>query len=239
MTLPITLASRTLLTLVLGCSLFSLVAAADKESPSVRLDKVVRSDFFAGMMGDTARLDRGMKVCEDLLASDPKHAEALVWHGGGLLTRAENAYRAGDPATGDKLWEKGLEEMNAAVTLQPNNMAVMIGRSATIIGVAQSGWDSSDPQGKALLASALRGYEKVYEWQKPTFYQISQHSRGELLFGLASGWSILGDHKKARSYLSLIVKQCADTDYETEAQTWLAKKPETVIQHDCRGCHRQ
>jgi hypothetical protein len=205
---------------------------------TVRLDKLVRDDFFAGMMGNKARLDRGMKFCEDLLATDPKHAEALVWHGGGLLTRAENAYRAGNQKLGDQLWEQGLAEMNEAVALAPNNMAVKIGRSATIVGVAQSGWDTSDEKSRALLESALLDYEKVYAWQQPTFDKLTNHSRGELLFGLASGWSILGNHEKARHYLSLVLKTCAGTDYESEAQMWMKKKPDTVIQHDCRGCHR-
>lgn len=220
--------------------LFSTTSRAQPavESQSVRLDKLVRSDFFAGMMGDRERLDRGMKFCEDILAADPKHAEALVWHGGGLLTRAQHAYHGGDSALGDKLWQTGLEEMNAAATLQPNNMAVLIGRSATIVGVAQSGWDSNDAGSKALLESALLDYEKVYGWQRLTFDKLSNHSRGELLFGLASGWSILGNHEKARHYLSLVAQKCAGTDYEAEAQRWLKGKTETVIQHDCRGCHQ-
>jgi hypothetical protein len=126
--------------------------------------------------------------------------------------------------------------MDAAVALQPGNMAVKIGRSATIIGVAQSGWDSGDEKSKALLKSALLDYEKVYEWQQPKFDKLSSHSRGELLFGLASGWSILGDHQKARHYLSLLLAKCAGTEYESEAQTWIKRKGETV-QHDCMGCH--
>jgi len=64
------------------------------------LDAIVRGDFFAGMMGNKVRLDRGMKYCEDLLAKNPKHAEALVWHGGGLLVRAVHAYTKGDDVTG-------------------------------------------------------------------------------------------------------------------------------------------
>jgi hypothetical protein len=104
--------------------------------------------------------------------------------------------------------------------------------------VAQSGWDSTDSQSKALLESALVDYEKIYRWQKPSFSKLSNHSRGELLFGLASGWSILGNHEKARHYLSLIAQECAGTDYESEAKRWIKSTPETVIQHDCRGCHR-
>jgi hypothetical protein len=207
------------------------------QKPDERFDTLVRDDFFAGMMGDEKRLERGMKFCEEILAKNPKHADALVWHGGGLLTRAAKAYRRGDNVQGDKLWNQGLKEMNDAVAFAPGNIGIMVGRSATLVGLAQSGWSSYDTESRALLESALLDYEKVYQKQKPTFAKLREHSRGELLFGLASGWSILGEHQKARDYLKLTVKEVAGTDYETEARKWLNGKPKTVIQHDCRSCH--
>ncbi len=213
-------------------------AASAQERVSVsddRFDEIVREDFFAGMLGDRARLERGMKYCEDVLAKQPKHAEALVWHGGGLLSVAAINYRKGDYKTGDKLWDQGLGEMNDAVAFEPDNIGVKIGRSATIVGLAQAGWDSSDAS-KNLLKSALIDYEKVYQFQKPTFRKLSTHSRGELLFGLASGWSILGEHGKANEYLKLVLESCKGTRYETEARKWLDLKPQ-IIQHDCTGCH--
>ena len=45
-----------------------------------RFDFKVRNYFFAGLAGDRASLDKGMKICEDILANDPKQPEALVWH---------------------------------------------------------------------------------------------------------------------------------------------------------------
>ena len=204
---------------------------------NARFDELVRADFFAGMMGDEARLARGMKFCEEVLAKQPRHAEALVWHGGGLLTRAAQAYAKGDQASGDKLWQRGLAEMNHAVEFEPQNMGVKIGRAATLVGLAQAGWDSTDAQARALLLSALADYEKVYRWQKPTFHELSIHSRGELLFGLASGWSILGERQKATAYLRLIVAACKGTPYEREARRWLDMRPLPVVQHDCTGCH--
>jgi hypothetical protein len=214
-----------------------LIQAEKEPKQAKRFDILVRDDFFAGMMGDTARLDRGMKICEEILAKNPRDADALVWHGGGLLTRASQAYTSGDVTLGDRLWNQGIKEMNDARAFDPANIRVKIGRSATLIGAAQSGWDNSDTHARALLRSALLDYEEVYRWQKPHFGKLSAHSRGELLFGLASGWSILGDHKKARSYLMLILKECKDTAYEAEARPWLDKPPPVVIQHDCIGCH--
>lgn len=221
-----------------GYSPTSVYAQSTKspQKSDERFDELVRNDFFAGMFGDEARLERGMKFCEQILAKNPKHAEALVWHGGGLVARAASAYRKGDYKLGDQLWTQGIKEMNDAARLEPNHIGVLIGRSATLIGLAQAGWDSNDAESKALLESALLDYEKVYQKQKPSFGELSAHSRGELLFGLASGWSILGEHQKARDYLKLIVKEVKGTNYEKEAQKWLNNKP-TVIQHDCRGCH--
>lgn len=208
-----------------------------RQEPEERFDAIVRGDFFAGMMGDDARLDRGMKFCEEILSKNPKHAEALVWHGGGLLARASRAYARGDSRLGDGLWERGLKEMDEAVALAPGHMGIKIGRSATIVGLAQSGWDASDARGRALLESALADYEIVYRWRRPVFSSLSEHSRGELLFGLASGWSILGEQRKARAYLRLVLDECRDTSYAAEARKWLKGAPDAVVQHDCRGCH--
>jgi hypothetical protein len=215
----------------------SSAAGASFEIQGHRLDTLVRNDFFAGMMGDKVRLDRGMKICEDILAGDPKNAEALVWHGGGLLVRASQAYTNADGLAGDRLWKAGIEEMNQAVAFEPNNMQVKIGRSATIIGYAQSGWDPNDAQSRLLLESAVIDYEKVYGSQKPNFAAVPIHSRGELLFGLASGWSILGNGNKAREYLMLVLAECKNTPYEAEARRKLGGKWPVVIQHDCIGCH--
>jgi tetratricopeptide (TPR) repeat protein len=215
-------------------SLTSYAQSADRFDK--QFDYLVRADFFAGMTGDVERLDRAMKNAEAVLSKNPKHAQALVWHGGGLIARAAIAYRKGDNKNGDELWERGLKEMDEALVFAPDRIDVIIGRSATIIGLTQAGWDANDRKSRALLKSALLGYEKVYREQKPYFSKIDEHSRGELLFGLASGWSLLGEHQKAREYLRLIGKQVKGTDYETEAQKWLDKKTR-VIEHDCRGCH--
>ena len=209
----------------------------DSQKAPERFDMIVREDFFAGMAGDDQRLNHGMKLCEDVLAKNPKHAEALVWHGGGLLTRASRAYATGDTTQGDKLWQQGIDEMNNAIVYEPENMGVKIGRAATLIGLAQSGWDSSDKEARALLTSAVTDYEKVYQVQKAYFDKIGVHSRGELLFGLASGWSILGDNEKARVYLKLVIDNCKDSRYQKEAEKFLAQKEMPTVDHNCSGCH--
>src|SRR5262245_40180476 len=81
---------------------FSAVISA-QDGPK-RFDFLVREDFFAGLAGDRARFDKAMKLCEETLAKNPKHAEAMVWHGSGVLTQAGWAFQAGDMRKGGELW---------------------------------------------------------------------------------------------------------------------------------------
>ena len=66
-----------LVTLVSGPAL----AAGQNPSPVQRFDYLVRADFFAGVAGDEARLAKAIDRCERALEVNPKHPEALVWHG--------------------------------------------------------------------------------------------------------------------------------------------------------------
>src|ERR1700730_1467701 len=99
----------------------ALAAVALFLNAAERFDYLVRADFFAGMAGDAAAMDRAMKVCEDALAKNPKHAEAMVWHGGGLVFKAGQAFRTGNVERGVPLWTSGLKEMADAVALAPDN----------------------------------------------------------------------------------------------------------------------
>jgi hypothetical protein len=120
---------------------------------------------------------------------------------------------------------------------EPENMGVRIGRAATLIGISQSGYDPADPQARQLLESAARDYEQVLAWQQPRFATLAMHNRGELLFGLASAWSMLGDQAKTRSYLKRITVDCRGSSYEQEARSFLEQSPMPVVKHDCQGCH--
>lgn len=207
------------------------------EKPGVRFDMLVRDEFFDGLFGDMEQLDRGMRFCEKVLVKHPRHAEALVWHGGGLLSRSSAAYSKGDSSLGDQLFQRGLKEMDDAEKYEPQNMGVKIGRAATLIGISESGFDPSDKQGRKLLQSAVRDYEKILAWQQPKFASLPIHNRGELLFGLASGWSMLGNDQKTRAYLERIKRDCKGSSYEKEAQSLLEMKPRPVVAHTCQGCH--
>jgi hypothetical protein len=98
-----------------------------------RFDLRVRDDFFAGFQGDQQALERGTKVCGRALAENPKNAEALVWHGGGLYYQGGRAFPAGHSATGNALVQRGLAEMRRAVALEPDNIAVRVPRGSILL----------------------------------------------------------------------------------------------------------
>src|SRR5947207_249674 len=121
----------TLLSLVLA--LFVQAAQPPADAATQRFDYLVRADFFAGAAGDAARLQKVVDVCEKALAGNPKHAEAMVWHGAAMLVRASFAFQKGDMNAGMPLFGQGVKEMSDAVALAPDNPGVLIPRGAVLI----------------------------------------------------------------------------------------------------------
>ena len=213
----------------------TLIAAALLLNAAERFDSLVRSDFFAGMAGDKAAMDRAMKLCEDTLAKDPKHPEALVWHGSGLIVNSGFAFRASDFQKGGELQARGLNEMAQAVGLAPENVAVLIPRGATLLTMASQLPDPA--MAKQLTGQGLGDYEKVYEIQKPYFEKVSAHARGELLYGLASGYNRLGDRDRAKGRFEELLAIGKPSGHEAEAKEFVQTGAFTARPMRCTGCH--
>src|SRR5271154_5417248 len=183
-----------------------------------RFDLRVRQDFFAGFAGDKEAMARGMQASEDALAADPKSAEAMVWHGSGVLSQATQSFQTGDQQKGFELWTRGLKEMQAAVDLAPDNVAVRIPRGAVLL--TASHYLPSAQMAKPLIEAGVADYQRSYDIQKSYFATLGTHPRGELLFGLAEGYGRLGDEAKAREYFDVILKDLPDTAYAKRASAW-------------------
>jgi len=201
-----------------------------------RFDYLVRADFFAGAAGDQARLDKAIDRCEQELAVNPKHPEALVWHGAGLLVRASLAFQKGDMAGGGPLFQRGLAEMADAVTVAPDHPGVLIPRAAVLIEATKN---MPPDVGRPLLESAMRNYEHVLDIQTPYFSTLGDHAKGELLFGLAEGWNRLGDKDKARRYFDRVISDAPTSGQTAKAREWIATG--TLPKSNgasCVGCHK-
>lgn len=212
-------------------------AIIHKDGRPAHLDTLLRDDFFVGFTGDEARLAHGMKLCEQMMAKYPNFGEAIVWHGSGLVFQSAKLFQKGDNKQGMAVWQKGLDEMDTAVKLEPNNVSVLIPRAATLIPAAR--FINYKPLADSLWTRAASDYEKTYAAQKADFDKLTSHSKGELLFGLAEASARLGNEEKARAYLKQMQQACKGTDYVTEAQTWLDKKTLAtgLPSRNCIGCH--
>jgi tetratricopeptide (TPR) repeat protein len=226
--------TRWLSVLVLGAGMliFNMTAAAQPQ----RFDLLVRNDFFAGFGGDLARLQKGMDACERTLAENPKHPEALVWHGSGLAFQAGQAFQRGDMKAGGELWARGMMEMDDAVEIAPANVGVLIPRGALLLQATQN----MPPQmARPLLVKAIGDYETVLAIQEPIFATLGDHPKGELLFGLAEGYSRLDQPEKARLYFDRLVKDAPGSGQAPKATQWLTDG--TLPKSNgltCVGCHK-
>jgi len=193
----------------------------------------VRSDFFDGMRGDTAALDRAVKVCDDALARQPDHAEALVWHGGAMMARARQAFGGGDRATGMKLYQQGLVEMDRAVALAPNDVGVRIPRGAVLLGVAAF---VPEPEKSRLVARAVSDYEVALARQAPRFGELTLHAREQLLYGLTDGYAVLGQADKAQATYQRMSADAAGSELLPRARARAAGEAVDGAT-PCAACH--
>lgn len=207
---------------------------APKPGEIERFDLVVREDLFAGFNGDDAALKRGLDKCEETLAKNPKHAQALVWRGAGRVYLASVAFNAKKQADGVKLWTTGMKDLDDAVALEPKNPAVRIPRAAVLMPASRF-----VPPGmaKPLLEKVKVDFETIYELQKKDLDQLGTHPRGELRMGLADVYRRLDQAEKSRAQLDAVVKELPGSKYAARAKEWIAAKPDAALAHKCIGCH--
>ena len=213
-----------------------LVLAAGVLLSQDRFDFKVRNYFFAGLAGDTASLEKGMKICEGIMSNYPKQTEALVWHGMGLVDESKAAFEMGDHEKGGALWTRGMDEMDQAAALAPNDLGVRIVRGAVLLMASQY---VPEERARPLIEKGLSDYEKTYSVQGPDLSRLGMHKSGELMLGMANGYARLGDADKARHWFERIEKDLPDTPYAKSAAKWMATGKLTPEEAACLTCHTQ
>lgn len=199
-----------------------------------RFDHLVRNDYFAGFAGDKAALDRAFEKTGAVLEKDPKHAEAMVWHGAGIFYQSGMAFRGGDQQKGMELFSKGTGMMEQAVKLAPDSVAVRVPRGAILL---QSTVQMPPAVAKPLIENGLSDYLRAYEIQKGEASTMGEHPKGELFFGIADAYRRLGNEEKATEWFTMTTKALPGTNYAKRANVWLETKTLTPAQVRCVGCH--
>ena len=180
-------------------------------------------------------LKKGMDACEQALADNPKHAEALVWHGSGLAFQAGAAFRTGDAQTGGGLWTRGMEEMDRAVSLEPDNVGVRIPRGALLLQATRF---MQPDMTRPLIEKAVGDYEHVLELQSSGLRDARRSSEGRAAVRPRGRLQPSGTAGQGADVLRAAHDRCADfrTNAEGEAMagrrhpaesagTWLRRLP--------------
>jgi hypothetical protein len=200
-----------------------------------RFDLTIRNDVFAGMAGDPAAMTRALEKIDATLATEPNHAEAIVWRGGALFFQAGQAFQKQDQQRGMELYMRAMGDFEKAGKLAPDNVGVLIPRAAVLMSAALT--SKNNPMAKQWVATAVADYEHVREMQQDRFASLGEHPRGELLQGLANGYRLLGDEAKATLYFERIRTEMPNTPYAKRAAIWFETKTLTAAQSSCIGCH--
>jgi tetratricopeptide (TPR) repeat protein len=200
-----------------------------------RFDHEIRPLMFAGFGGDQEALERGLRICEEAIGRNPKHAEALVWRGSGLFFLSGQAMRAKDFNKGMDLYTRSMKDMDLAVELEPDNVGVRIPRGAVLLTAASS--MDENPIRETIIRKALSDFQHTHDLQASYFASLSTHSRGELLQGLANAYRLLGNKEKASEYYARVAKELAGTPYAQRAEKYLATGSLTARETACIGCH--
>jgi tetratricopeptide (TPR) repeat protein len=200
-----------------------------------RFDAAVREDIFAGFGGDAARLAKGLRTCEDRLAKEPKHAEALVWRGAVRVFQSGKLFGGGKVADGLKLWNAGLADMDEAVKLQPDNIGVRIPRAAVLTGASAG---APPAMAKPLLEKLRGDMEHSLKLHGDQWAEVGDHPKGEVRMALAYAYRRLGQADKATEQLDKVLEELPGTKWAERAGQWKQAKPDAKLTHSCIGCHK-
>ena len=203
----------------------------------------VRNDIFSTLAFNVdalqgGALQRGMMLCEQALAENPNFAEALVWRGVGEFVLAGTAFIAEqDQKKGAPYLKQGLEDLNRAVQLEPDNVAVRIPRGTVFMQTTRS-MEKTNFFYKPFLENARSDYQRAFDSHKDHLDTMGTHELGELLQGLGDLNSRQGKAADAEQFYRLMQQKLPNTEYAKRAAAWLAtKQPLQGEQTGCIGCH--
>lgn len=220
--------------MVVTIAFFSIINANMLMAQSYeRFDDRIRELFFSGVAGNKTALVEAMDVAEKTLLTNPKHAEALVWHGSGLLLRGRDAREAGDYPKAQALLIKGFAEMDQAVALEPKNIAVLIPRYATLINAAPG---FPEPFRRTSLEKVKADLTASVQSDTRPVSQLSEHSLGERLAAFAVIEDLLGNPSASKEYLEMIKQRLPNSRYAAQAEKRLQGDKDAHM--TCLGCHK-
>lgn len=201
-----------------------------------RLDSnQMRNDLFAAMEGNADALKRVLDASQKVLTENPDHAQALVWHGAAMLGGSFMEAQKGNPQAAMPNLQKGMAEMDRAVSLAPDDIEIRVMR-AVLYGPASR--QVPPPFTDGMLEKARTDFQRTFDLQQSQLRELGTHPLGELLQGLGDVNSRQGKTTEAEKYYRMIQTMLKGTEYARRADEWMkTKQPLPAPQTACVGCH--
>jgi tetratricopeptide (TPR) repeat protein len=216
--------------------LLILVLAAGTLAAQVRLDgNKMRNDLFAAMAGNADALKRIIDSSEKMLTEHPDHAQAMMWHGIGVMGSFFQEAQKGNVQAAFPNFLKGAAEMDRAADLAPDDIEVRVLRGVLYRPASRE----VPPQlANGLLEKARTDFQHTFDLQKDHLAELGTHPLGELLQGLADIYSRQGKAADAEKYYGMMQSMLKDTEYAKRASEWMiTKQPLPESRTQCVGCH--
>jgi len=201
-----------------------------------RLDSnQMRNYLFSALSGNAEALQGLYDASEKMLKDKPDHAQALVWHGaanfGSFFMEAQKGNMPG--AMGSL--QKGLGEMDRAVSIAPDDLEVRIMRAVIYSPASRQ---MPEPMAGATIEKARTDLQRTFDLQRSGLDRLGTHPLGELLQSLADLNSRQGKTADAERYYAMILTMLKNTEYARRAAEWMkTKSPLPAAQANCVGCH--
>ena len=226
---------------LLIATLLLAASAVSAQTPpkGIPVSTWVREDIFAGfMVNDMERFASGMRKVDDILAANPRAADAICWKGGGELYLAARAHETGRAAEFEPLYAKALATFD-----QCRKAGEGTPYMGAVHAISGGSWAvSADRLPERLRREAWANvrlhYAALQVVQKDSFAKLPPHMKGEVLAGLAQASQRLGDEADFQRRLTDLIDQLPGTVYASRAKRW-QENPATAATTSitCQTCH--
>jgi hypothetical protein len=143
-----------------------------------------------------------MAKAEKILAANPKDSQTLVWAGAATLAQSGQAFMSGNFAEGGKMWAEGRRKMDEAVSLDGENIEVLIVRGSTYISASVK-YPVKDEADK-LRSLGTADLEKIISSTEGKTDGKSTGIRTKAISVFVKHYTEIGDKEKAESYKKML-----------------------------------
>jgi tetratricopeptide (TPR) repeat protein len=218
--------------------LVAQVFAASMVVAQERLDTAaMRNDLFAALSGNGDAVTRLVTNSERLLAANPDHPQALVWHGMTLLATGWPNSRMSSEERDAALarFREGVAEVDRAVELAPDDIEVRVMRGIAFRPISLQ---MPSPNSERMLEKARTDFQRIFDLQRDVLDGLGTHPLGELLQALGDIYARQSKIEEADRYYGLIEAKLPGTEYAARAALWRqTRQPLPPGQTSCIGCH--